>query len=184
MVESPMPACRPLRENISIHLFLTPIFLRRPMKLTYLALALTAASLLLTPVAHADNKAVAVDEMEAYLEFVDYGGGVIFAEQIPKSEYPKMMIIDARDPGQYAKEHIPGAVNIEWRQVLTKSAEIPKNKAVLIYCNTGTLSAQAGFALRVSGWENVRILQGGISEWKSKGGLDANTNVAGASPKH
>jgi rhodanese-related sulfurtransferase len=95
-----------------------------------------------------------------------------------------MMIIDARDPGQYAKEHIPGAVNIEWRQVLAKSAEIPKNKAVLIYCNTGTLSAQAGFALRVSGWENVRILQGGFTEWKSKGGLDANTNAAGASPKH
>ena len=130
------------------------------------------------------DKAKLIDELTGYLEFVDYGGGTISAEQIPKSEYPKMMIIDARDPGQYAKEHIPGAVNIEWRQVLAKSAEIPKNKAVLIYCNTGTLSAQAGFALRVSGWENVRILQGGFTEWKSKGGLDANTNAAGASPKH
>jgi 3-mercaptopyruvate sulfurtransferase SseA len=55
---------------------------------------------------------------------------------------------------------------------------------VLIYCNTGTLSAQAGFALRVSGWENVRILQGGFSEWKSKGGLDANAKASGAAPKH
>ena len=93
-------------------------------------------------------------------------------------------MIDARDPAQFAKEHIPGAVNIEWRQVLAKSASIPKNKLVLIYCNTGTLSAQAGFALRVSGWENVRILQGGFSEWKSKGGLDANAKAVGASPRH
>lgn len=95
-----------------------------------------------------------------------------------------MLVIDARDAAQYAKEHIPGAVNIEWRQVLAKSGDIPKNKPVLIYCNTGTLSAQAGFALRVSGWENVRILQGGFSEWKTKGGLDANAKASGAAPKH
>ena len=132
----------------------------------------------------ADDKAKLMDELSGYLEFVDYGGGTIFAEQIPKSEYPKVMVIDARDAGQYAKEHIPGAVNIEWRQVLSKSGDIPKNKPVLIYCNTGSLSAQAGFALRVSGWENVKILQGGFSEWKAKGGLDANAKAAGATPKH
>lgn len=132
----------------------------------------------------ADDKAKLMDELSGYLEFVDYGGGTIFAEQIPKNEYSKMMIIDARDAGQYAKEHIPGAVNIEWRQVLAKSTSIPKDKAVLIYCNTGSLSAQAGFALRVSGWENVKILQGGFSEWKAKGGLDANARASGAAPQH
>jgi rhodanese-related sulfurtransferase len=132
----------------------------------------------------ADDKAKLMDELSGYLEFVDYGGGTIFAEQIPKSEYSKMMIIDARDAAQFAKEHIPGAVNIEWRQVLAKSSSIPKDKAVLIYCNTGSLSAQAGFALRVSGWENVKILQGGYAEWKAKGGLDANARASGAAPKH
>lgn len=125
-----------------------------------------------TPLAHAD-KAAAIDEMEGYLEFVDYGGGVIFAEQIPKDEWPKMLVIDARDAGQFAKGHIPGAVNMDWRQVLAKRDTIPKNKPVLIYCNTGSLSAQAGFALRVAGWDNVRILQGGLEEWKARGGFDA-----------
>jgi rhodanese-related sulfurtransferase len=149
-------------------------------KQIYLTLALLFA---LTP-CMANDKAKLMDELSGYLEFVDYGGGTIFAEQIPKSEYAKMVVIDARDAAQYAKEHIPGAVNIEWRQILAKSGGIPKNKPVLIYCNTGTLSAQAGFALRVSGWENVRILQGGFSEWKSKGGLDANAKASGAAPKH
>lgn len=144
------------------------------MRLRTLALvAATAASLLQAPAAHADNKAIATDEMEAYLEFVDYGGGVIFAEQIPKDEWPKMVVIDARDPAQFAKGHIPGAINMDWRQVLAKRNTIPKNKPVLIYCNTGSLSAQAGFALRVAGWENVRILQGGMTEWQAKGGFDA-----------
>jgi rhodanese-related sulfurtransferase len=144
----------------------------------------TLALLLAFPSVMANDKAKIIDEISGYLEFVDYGGGTIFPEQIPKGEYAKMMVIDARDAAQYAKEHIPGAVNIEWRQVLAKSGDIPKNKPVLIYCNTGTLSAQAGFALRVSGWENVRILQGGFSEWKSKGGLDANAKASGAAPKH
>ena len=132
--------------------------------------------------AHAD-KAAAIDEMEGYLEFVDYGGGVIFAEQIPKAEWPKMLVIDARDAGQFAKGHIPGAVNMDWRQVLAQRNNIPKNKPVLLYCNTGSLSAQAGFALRVAGWDNVRILQGGMEEWKAKGGFDASTQAT-APAKH
>ncbi len=140
---------------------------------TLALVAATATSLLLAPAAHADNQAIATDEMAAYLEFVDYGGGVIFAEQIPKDEWPKMLVIDARDAGQFAKGHIPGAINMDWRQVLAKRSDIPRNKPVLIYCNTGSLSAQAGFALRVAGWDNVRILQGGMEEWKAKGGFDA-----------
>jgi rhodanese-related sulfurtransferase len=140
--------------------------------------AATAGSLLLPPTAYADNKAIATDEMEAYLEFVDYGGGVIFAEQIPKEEWPKMVLIDARDSAQFSKGHIPGAINMDWRQVLAKRNTIPKNKPVLIYCNTGSLSAQAGFALRVAGWENVLILQGGMAEWQAKGGFDAAAKAA------
>ena len=154
------------------------------MNLRSLALAATtAASLLLAPAAHADNKDTAIDEMAGYLEFVDYGGGVIFAEQIPKDEWPKMVVFDARDAGQFTKGHIPGAINMDWRQVLAKRDSIPKNKPVLIYCNTGSLSAQAGFALRVAGWENVRILQGGMEEWKAKGGFDAAAKAT-APAKH
>jgi hypothetical protein len=52
---------------------------------------------------------------------------------------------------------------------------------VLIYCNTGNLSTQAGFALLVAGYENVKILQGGFEEWKAKGGLNANAKASGGS---
>jgi rhodanese-related sulfurtransferase len=154
------------------------------MKLHPLAFAaLTAATLLLAPAAHADKQADAVDVMEGYLEFVDYGGGVIFAEQIPADEWKKMIVIDARDAGQFAKGHIPGAINMDWRQVLAKRNTIPKDNPVLIYCNTGSLSAQAGFALRVAGWDNLRILQGGMEEWKAKGGFDAAARAT-APAKH
>jgi rhodanese-related sulfurtransferase len=138
---------------------------------------LTVLTLALSPVCWADSKAAAIDEMEGYLEFVDYGGGVIFVEQIPKEDWPRIQVIDARDPKQFSKGHIPGAINIEWRQVLARRNSIRKEGMVLLYCNTGSLSAQAAFALRVAGWENVRILQGGFDAWQAQGGFDAHARA-------
>ena len=137
----------------------------KPLRTTALALAF-----LCTP-AMADN--AAIEAMEDYLDFVEYGGGIIFAEQIPREDWPRFHVIDARDAAQFEREHIPGAFNLEWRRVLAERDELPQDQPVLIYCNTGSLSAQAGFALRVAGYENVRILQGGFEEWKAKGGFDA-----------
>lgn len=144
------------------------------LKIRHKRLATTMlAALLASPLASANNQAIAIDEMEAYLDFVEYGGGVIFAEQIPREEWLNFFVIDARSADQFEREHIPGAVNIEWRRVLAHRHELPANQPVVIYCNTGSLSAQAGFALRVAGHENVLILQGGIDAWRASGGFDA-----------
>ncbi|MDD2880720.1 MAG: rhodanese-like domain-containing protein [Rhodoferax sp.] len=139
------------------------------------ALALNAA-----PVTALAQDKAAIDAMEAYLDFVDYGGATIFPEQIPRDDWQKFVVIDARDATQFAKDHIPNAINIEWRRALAERSRIPKDKPVLLYCNTGSLSAQAGFALRVAGYDNVRILQGGFAEWKAKGGLDAAAKATGS----
>jgi hypothetical protein len=39
-------------------------------------------------------------------------------------------------PAQFARGHFPGAVNMDWRQVLTKRNNLLKNKPELIDCNT------------------------------------------------
>lgn len=153
--------------------------MKKLLTLSLLALSAGVASL----PAHANDKAT-IDAMEGYFEFVDYGGATIFPEQIPKEDWKKFFVIDARDAGQFDKGHIPGARNIDWRQVLARRNEIPKDKPVLIYCNQGTLSAQAGFALRLAGYENVRILQGGMSEWQAKGGFDAAQQPTPLGGKH
>ncbi len=125
----------------------------------------------------------AVKGLEEYFDFAEYGGATILPEQIPAEDWKKIYVIDTRDADQYAKAHIPGAVNIDWRQVLGRRNELPTDRMVLVYCNSGTLSAQAGLALRVAGLDNVRILQGGFNEWKAKGGFDANKRVTKASKK-
>lgn len=154
------------------------MFINKKLRVVACALSLGCTAL---PAFAADG--AAVKAMEEYLDFVDYGGNTIFPEQIPVDDWKKFYVIDARDADQYKKEHIPGAVNIEWRQALARRNELPKDKSILIYCNTGSLSAQAGFALRVAGMDNVRILQGGFAEWKAKGGFDANRR-ASQQPRH
>lgn len=149
---------------------------------TFARTACVTAALLSTPT-WAQSEA-ATEAMADYMAFAEYGGGTIFAEQIPADQYAKTFIIDARDAKQFAASHIPNAVNMEWREALARRSEIPKDQMVLIYCNTGSLSAQAGFALRVAGWNNLRILQGGYQEWLAKGGMQANALAAGSAPSH
>jgi len=144
----------------------------KPAQLISSLLLVAFSSLMLPAVSFAADNA-AVKAMEEYFEFSEYGGATILPEQIPAEDWKNVYVIDTRDADQYQKAHIPGAVNIDWRQVLGRRAELPGDKMVLVYCNSGTLSAQAGLALRVAGMENVRILQGGFNEWKAKGGFDA-----------
>ena len=125
----------------------------------------------------AENPQVA-DAIEEYMDFTEYGSSIIRPEQIPAEDWKKISVIDARDTAQFAKEHIPGAINIEWRRISGRRAEITKDKMVLIYCNTGSLSAQAVFAMRLLGWDNVKVLQDGIEGWKKKGGFEANTKAS------
>lgn len=130
--------------------------------------------LLAAPSIQANDKAPLLEALDDYMTFADYGGSLILPEQIAAEDWKNTVVIDTRDAGQFGKDHIPGAVNIEWRQVVARRNEIPKDKLVVVYCNSGTLSAQAGLALRLLGWDNVRILQGGFEGWKAKGGLDAS----------
>lgn len=151
-------------------------------KTRILTALILSAALPLSPNVHADEEA-AIEAMEDYLEFVDYMGGTILPRQIAKADWKDYHVIDTRDADQYAKDHIPGAVNIEWREVLARRNELPKDKMLLLYCNGGTLSSQAAFALKVAGVENVLILQGGFDQWKKDGGFDASRRAA-PSAKH
>lgn len=137
------------------------------------AAAVATLVLLAAPIQAEDTAALA-EAMEEHLEFVEYASSIIRPEQIPEEEWAKILVIDARDAAQFEADHIPGAVNIEWRKTVARRDEIPRDKPVVIYCNTGSLSAQAVFALRLLGWDNVRVLQDGLQGWKAKGGFAAN----------
>lgn len=88
--------------------------------------------------------------------------------------------IDARAPKEYAKGHIPGAVNIPypknaqpdaphtWLPVAELEAlyaAIPRDHTVIPYCSSGVRSAVTAFTLRLIGYERVRLFTGSWNEW-------------------
>lgn len=119
------------------------------------------------PMAVADD---AVEAMRAYLDFADYSGGVVAPIQILPHDWRVFVVIDAREAGRFGESRIPGARNIEWRRILEHRDGLPQAGLILLYCDTGMLSAQAHFALRVAGHDNVRVLQGGLRAWRDAGG--------------
>jgi rhodanese-related sulfurtransferase len=125
--------------------------------------ALFGVALLASP---ALAESPAITAMQEYLEFSPYEAGIIVPQQLSKDVFDSVVFIDTRDAEQFAKDTIPGARNIEWREVLGRINEIPKDKKVILFCNTGSLSAQAAFALRVAGRDNVLVLQTGLDGWK------------------
>lgn len=108
----------------------------------------------------------AIEAMNDYMAFQEYESGIMVPQQIDQVVFDASTFIDTRDAEQFAEATIPGAINIEWRQVLERIDEIPDSGKVILFCNTGSLSAQATFALRVAGRENVVVLQSGFLGWQ------------------
>jgi rhodanese-related sulfurtransferase len=108
----------------------------------------------------------AIEAMQEYLMFQDYESGIILPQQIDQSVFETALFIDTRDAGQFEEGTIPGALNIEWREVLDRIDEIPEDRMTILFCNTGSLSAQAAFALRVAGRSNVVVMQTGFTGWQ------------------
>ena len=84
---------------------------------------------------------------------------------------PDFVILDIRTPQEFVAGHIQGAVNIDFyastfRQELS---QLPKDKAYLVYCNSGNRSGQAMPIFRELGFQEVYELRGGIQAWYAAG---------------
>ncbi len=108
----------------------------------------------------------------------------------------KAILIDARTAEEFngtsdkSVGHIPGAVNINYKEVLTdkdsfkNKAEMEKfvakyqlsaDKPIVVYCNTGIIATVIYASLKnIMGWNNVKIYDGAYKEWEGKGNKFAN----------
>lgn len=87
------------------------------------------------------------------------------------------LLIDVREPGEFAEGHLPGAINLP-RGVLEFKIEAhpalacqaspalaDRDRAIVVYCLTGGRSALAADSLRRLGFGHVHSLTGGITAW-------------------
>lgn len=106
------------------------------------------------------------DAMQDYAEFATYDAGIILPEQITQDIFANVSFIDTRSAAEFTNATIPGASHIEWRDIFSRTDEFSNDRKVILFCNTGALSAQAAFGLRVLGFENVVVLQTGFDGWQ------------------
>ena len=70
------------------------------------------------------------------------------------------VIIDVREPGEFARGHIKGARNIPLSQIRERLAEIPSDRPVYLHCRTGQRSYNATLLLQNAGYKNVWNITG------------------------
>jgi rhodanese-related sulfurtransferase len=94
-----------------------------------------------------------------------------------------VVVIDARKPFAYEKEHIPGAINLPHRTMNEEStAGFDRNILYVTYCDGIGCNASTKGALNLAklGFD-VRELIGGIEWWKLDGyATDGTSNTKGA----
>lgn len=67
-----------------------------------------------------------------------------------------MVILDVREPDEYRKSHIAGAINYSVRLLLQGSMpDIPKSEEIVTYCRSGGRAGAAMQILRQNGFTNV-----------------------------
>ncbi|BBY32560.1 adenylyltransferase/sulfurtransferase MoeZ [Mycolicibacter minnesotensis] len=79
----------------------------------------------------------------------------------------RLALIDVREPGEWAINHIEGAQLIPQSIINTGEglARLPQDRMSVLYCKTGVRSAQALATLKKAGFADAVHLQGGIVAW-------------------
>lgn len=83
-------------------------------------------------------------------------------------------IVSLRSAEDYAKGHIPGAVNIKFSELNT----LPEDEEILVYCYTGQSASMAAATMGVLGYDVQNLLHG-MSSWST----DSNVYVSRFNPE-
>lgn len=82
-----------------------------------------------------------------------------------------VVVLDVRQPQDYAAAHIPNAINIPEDRLhdATKIVLTDKHATIYVYCRTGKRSSSATRTLRSMGYKNTLNITGGMEEWQKEG---------------
>jgi hydroxyacylglutathione hydrolase len=78
-------------------------------------------------------------------------------------------LLDVREPGEYQRGHVAGAVNIPQAELASRLDELPRERPILVICQTGSRSRHATEFLTQIGYNDVANVLGGTSAWRRAG---------------
>lgn len=78
------------------------------------------------------------------------------------------LLIDVRESHEYKSGHAAGARHIPLNSLPNRLREIPKERPILVICQSGARSSSAANYLAGQGY-NVTNVSGGTASWRSNG---------------
>jgi rhodanese-related sulfurtransferase len=90
-------------------------------------------------------------------------------ELMRSSNGSRPLVVDVREPWEYAQGHIPGALLIPLGQLAARLNELEPGRPVATVCASGNRSQSAAALLGQKGFQKVYNLSGGMYGWQSAG---------------
>jgi rhodanese-related sulfurtransferase len=79
------------------------------------------------------------------------------------------ILLDVREPAEFAHGHIPGAINLPQADLAIRLEELPRDRPLLVICQAGLRSMRSAQFLMQMGFEQVSSVQGGTGAWSEAG---------------
>jgi len=79
------------------------------------------------------------------------------------------VLLDVRGEGEWSAGHIPESLNLPLGDLEQRLDELPRNRSLIVHCETGARAAMAASLLRARGFPDVRLFAGGFAEWRAAG---------------
>jgi rhodanese-related sulfurtransferase len=105
-----------------------------------------------------------------------FGGSAKIPSVNPREAWERLsdkqasaVLIDVREPGEFNGGHAKGAKNIPLSQLGKRVAEVPRNREVLLICQSGNRSMTAAHFLQKQGITQVFNVSGGTTVWRMHG---------------
>jgi rhodanese-related sulfurtransferase len=78
-------------------------------------------------------------------------------------------ILDVRTSAEWTQGHIPGSILIPLDQLSGRLSEVPRDRDVVVVCQTGVRSAQGLQILQQAGFTRAVSMTGGMVAWQAAG---------------
>ncbi len=83
------------------------------------------------------------------------------------AQHEGALILDVRNKTEYAGGHIPGATQLHAGRIAWKESELPKDRKIIVHCQSGARSAAAASYLGSQGFDVLEIA-GGFENWEKQ----------------
>ncbi len=113
---------------------------------------------------------IGIDRIKGYATHVD-GLATLPAASVSPARLDELddpYILDVRGAADFAAGHLPDAHNIHGGRVLWHLDELPRERPIVIHCQTGARSPIVASALRQAGFSNVLELEGSYDAWLAR----------------